>query len=336
MSATSPHSPRYDELLPAYALGALDGEELRELEAHLAAGCPICALELERLAADLEGLAIVAAAPDPAHSEIPEHPELPEITAAGDAAPSAATATMEVPSALRSRLLAQVAAEPRRTPGAGTATQAVAPAPAPILGAGEVLPFAPAVAPAPPRQRTASPGAARWWMAAAAALLLVAVWGVVRQATLGEQLTRLRGERAALAARADALERRMAQVQAQSERLASSIAVIAAPGVQSVSLSGMGTAHAATGRTFIDASDRKAVFYAYHLPSLGPNQTYQLWFVDEDENKTSAGIFSVDARGEGSLVVEQAIPVEHIQGWVVTIEPRGGRPQPTGSIALAG
>lgn len=318
MSATPTHSPRHDELLPAHALGVLDGEELRELEAHLASGCPVCAAELAQLAADLEGLAMLAAAPAAAPEEI----AAPDGIAAAETL-AAAPAAIEVPAAVRSRLLAQVAAEPR--------------------GLAAVLPFAPpalsagAASPGPSRPAAmAAPRAVRWWMAAAAALALVAVWGGVRQATLGEQLARLRGEREALAARAGALELRMAQVQAQSERLASSIAVIAAPGVQSVSLSGMGTAHSATGRTFVDAPDRKAVFYAYNLPALRPDQTYQLWFVDEDENKTSAGIFGVDARGQGSLVVEQAIPVERIQGWVVTIEPRGGRPQPTGSIALAG
>jgi anti-sigma-K factor RskA len=51
------HSSRYDELLPAYALGALDGEELRELEAHLAAGCAECRRQLALWQGDLEELA---------------------------------------------------------------------------------------------------------------------------------------------------------------------------------------------------------------------------------------------------------------------------------------
>ena len=33
---------KLSELCPGYALGALDGEELRELEAHLKSGCPVC------------------------------------------------------------------------------------------------------------------------------------------------------------------------------------------------------------------------------------------------------------------------------------------------------
>jgi anti-sigma-K factor RskA len=53
----APHSTRHDELLPAYALGALDGGELRELEEHLAAGCAECGRQLAVWQGDLEELA---------------------------------------------------------------------------------------------------------------------------------------------------------------------------------------------------------------------------------------------------------------------------------------
>ena len=38
---------KLSELCSIYALGALDGEELREFEAHLKTGCPLCGLELQ-------------------------------------------------------------------------------------------------------------------------------------------------------------------------------------------------------------------------------------------------------------------------------------------------
>jgi anti-sigma-K factor RskA len=53
----APHSTRHDELMPAYALGALDGGELRELEEHLAAGCAECERQLAAWQGDLEELA---------------------------------------------------------------------------------------------------------------------------------------------------------------------------------------------------------------------------------------------------------------------------------------
>ncbi|HEX3552713.1 MAG TPA: anti-sigma factor [Thermoanaerobaculia bacterium] len=52
-----PHSARFEELLPAHALGALDGDDLRELEEHLAAGCAECRRQLDLWHRELEALA---------------------------------------------------------------------------------------------------------------------------------------------------------------------------------------------------------------------------------------------------------------------------------------
>jgi hypothetical protein len=305
MTAAS-HPTRFEELLPAFALGALDRDELREMEAHLAGGCPDCEAELRRLAADLEELAAAG--------------EIEPLAPGGD---------------LRGQILTLVAAEagsslapPEAALPQGAPRQPAPPrsAPPPSSAQAPVLDFG---------RRSRRPIASRWPLLAAAALLLVAVWGTVRQASLGSEVRRLRGERDQLAARANSLERRIAQVQAQSERLASTLSVLTAPEVRTVSLAAMGRSHAA-GRAYVDAADRRAVFYASGLPALGPDKTYQLWYIDDEDRKTSAGVFGVDAQGKASLLVDQALPVERIQAWVVTVEPRGGRPQPTGSIALAG
>jgi outer membrane murein-binding lipoprotein Lpp len=292
---TSAHSPRFDELLPAYALGALDGDELRELAAHLAAGCPTCEGELRRLAAEVEDLAAAAA-------------ELPE---------SLAAEAPEILGGVKRRLLAELPRHPRLP---------------------ELAPAPPAAFPSPPAYAARSGRSVLRWvpLAAAAVLALVAVWGLVRQARMGAEIERLRGESRQLAARAEALERRAAQAQAESQRLARTLSIIAAPGVESVRLAGMGTSHAAAGRTYVNVADRKAVFYAFGLPALGPDKTYQLWYLDDQDQPTSAGVFEVDAHGKAALVVDQSLPVERIQAWAVTIEPRGGRPQPTGPMALAG
>jgi hypothetical protein len=306
---TTPHTSRVADLLPAWSLGALDAGEVRELAAHLEEGCPACGAELRRLAATVEELADAAAG-------MPE--EL-----AGEA-----PAMLE---GVKRRLLAQVAAEPRSSP-----------TPAPLAA------FADA-APRPPvggRQLAATRRPWLHWLqslpwlrwlpaAAAAALALVATWGVARQAALGSEIERLRGERRQLLAHARSLEHRVVQVEAESQRLARTLSIIAAPGVESVRLAAMGSSHSA-GRTWVNAGDRRAVFYAFDLPALGPDKTYQLWYIDDQENKTSAGIFNVDAHGKASLVVDQPLPVERIQAWAVTVEPRGGVPQPTGPLVLAG
>lgn len=53
---TNAHTSRHDELLPAYAFGALEGNDLHQLEAHLATGCPACRRQLALLQGGLEAL----------------------------------------------------------------------------------------------------------------------------------------------------------------------------------------------------------------------------------------------------------------------------------------
>jgi hypothetical protein len=327
MTATS-HSSRLADLLPAWSFGALEGDELRELAAHLEPGCPACDAELRRLAAVVEALAAAAAMP-------------PEELAG------------EVPAMLEGvnrRLLAQVAAEPRTSSTPGPLPPRLTAAPGPTTTAGSPAAVSRPPTPQTPqtletpqivRRRAAARRpwlSARPWLpavAAAAALALVAAWGAARQAALGSEIERLRGERRQLLARARSLEDRVTQVEAESQRLARTLAIIAAPGVESVRLAAMGSSRAA-GRTFVNAGDRRAVFYAFDLPALGPDKTYQLWYIDDQERKTSAGTFNVDAHGKASLVVDTPLPVERIQAWAVTVEPRGGMPQPTGPMVLAG
>jgi anti-sigma-K factor RskA len=242
------HSPRHEELLPAYALDALDREELRELEAHLASGCAECRRHLELWQGDLEEL---AASVEPV-------------------TPSEAT---------RRRLQ-------RLTAGNGE----------------------------PPPASARPRSVARWvWLVAAASLLL-AVWSGWRQARLGDELKHM---------------------DAQLHRMAKSAAVLNSPGARCIHLTGLGSTPAAVGHAFVDSQHGGAVFFAINLPALEQDQTYQLWWI-EDGKPISAGTFDVDERGTASVQVERVAPVSAFQPWAVTIEPKGGVPQPTGTMVLKG
>src|SRR5215203_737800 len=219
----TPHSSRIEELLPAYALGALDGEDLRELEEHLAGGCAECRGQIDLWQRDLEALADSVAPVEPS-----------EMTRA------------------RVLRLTGAAPAPRRIPG--------------------------------------------WLAFAAAALLLLAVWGAAGQIRMGGEVRRLTAERARLATRVEALGREVDQARAEARRAARALQVLAAPGVQSVVLAGLGPAPGAAGHTYVNPRTRDALFYAFDR--------------------------TVDARD--------------IQAWAVTIEPPGGVPQPTGEMVLMG
>jgi anti-sigma-K factor RskA len=58
------HDPRFDELLPAHAIGALDGEDRRALEAHLES-CARCRAALRDWQRETEALALSTAPVEP-------------------------------------------------------------------------------------------------------------------------------------------------------------------------------------------------------------------------------------------------------------------------------
>lgn len=258
----TPHSSRIEELLPAYALGALEGEDLRELEEHLKGGCAECRGQIDLWQRDLEGLAV----------------SVPPLE------PSATT---------RARVLRLVG-----------------------------------VAPAASR-------VPRWLLFAAAALLLLGVWGIAGQLRMGSEVRRLTEERERLESRVAVLGREVDQARAEARRAAQALQVLAAPGVQSVVLAGLGPTPGAAGHTYVNPQTHDALFYAFNLPPLERDRTYQLWCIAGDK-PVSAGTFAVDSRGTGSLRVDRVPDANDIQAWAVTIEPPGGVPQPTGEMVLKG
>jgi anti-sigma-K factor RskA len=270
---STPHTPRIEELLPAYALGALDGDDLRELEAHLAAGCEECRRQLALWQGDLEAL---AAGVEPV-------------------APSDVT---------RARVL--------RLADVGTASLLSAPSQMSV----DVRMRWPAIA-------------------AAAVLLALALWGLLGQARMEREVRGLEAERDRLSRQVNGLEQQVGLARDEARRAQQALQVLAAPGVQSVLLAGLGPSPGAKGRTYVNPSTRDALFYAFDLPSLPADKTYELWFIAAGK-PVAAGTFEVDPRGTGSVRVERVTDARQIQAWAVTIEPRGGVPQPTGAMVLKG
>jgi len=270
---SGPHSQRFEELLPAYALGALEGDELRELEAHLAGGCGECVRQLALWQGDLEKLA--AGIPPVEPSEL-----------------------------TRARILRL---------------------------AGEA-PTTPAMAVTPVRRAPSSPLAG--WLAVAALLVLAfSLWGVIGRARMEREAERLAAERDDLSRRVETLSREVSRAQAETERAKQALQILAAPGVQLVSLSGMGPSPGAAGSTYVNPGAHEALFYAFGLPRLPDRKTYQLWFIAAGK-PVSAGTFAVDPRGNASVRVDRVTDPRQIQAWAVTVEPLGGVRQPTGAMVL--
>jgi hypothetical protein len=78
------------------------------------------------------------------------------------------------------------------------------------------------------------------------------------------------------------------------------------------------------------------LFYASNLPVLPSTRTYQLWLVPTQGNPISAGVFRVDASGNGQIFLPSLPAGVAAKAFAVTLEPAGGVPQPTGPKVLIG
>jgi anti-sigma-K factor RskA len=294
---------RRDELASLYALGAFDAAEYTALREELAA-TPGLDADVRALVQTSIGLAQAVPLVDP-------------------------------PASLRARVLTSITGQnfgpavvPLEAPGGAAAP------------ASSVTP-APAVTHAPPAQpatvtRIERPGAPPWigWLAAAAALI-VAIGTGMYALQLRNRVEE--AEARAYAAGREVVEMRrvLDQSQEQTRTLRMQAAVLIAPDMARVDLTGQQPAPKAAARAFWSRS-RGMVFAATSLPQLPRGKVYQLWVVAKGVNPISAGLLAPDAQGQvnAHFVTPKDLPVP--EALAVTLEPEGGVPQPTGEKILMG
>ena len=122
---------------------------------------------------------------------------------------------------------------------------------------------------------------------------------------------------------------------AQVATLEATARVLTAPATRAVALAGQGEAKAARARAFLSPDTRTLILYAYDLPDLPADRTYQAWVIP-GKTPVSIGVFGP---GSGGVARHEASDVAGLEAAVtvaVTIEPAGGLPQPSGPIVLAG
>lgn len=153
-------------------------------------------------------------------------------------------------------------------------------------------------------------------------------------ATVQRELTAARGDLAKVSA---ALAEREADVGALRTALAKaeeSLSIVQARGLTLVALKETKDAPPAEGHVLLSAPTGRALFYAFDLPQVAPDKTYELWWITEMEGPVQAGLFKPDARGLGR--VEASMPAGAIQAAAVTVERAGGVPKPQGPMVLIG
>lgn len=144
-------------------------------------------------------------------------------------------------------------------------------------------------------------------LAAAAALVVgLGIW----LALLSRDLTRVRAD--------------LADLRDQQQ-----IALAALTGdARAIPLVSEGEAHA-YGTLYVDATDRDALLVVTQIPPTPAGKVYQVW-LRQGEDRTSAGVFTVDPSGRAVLRLQAPRPITEYQAMGITEEPGPhGSPGPT-------
>jgi len=156
--------------------------------------------------------------------------------------------------------------------------------------------------------------------AMAAGIVAIAV-GLAVSAAYDRRLTQLAQEAAAL--------------KQEAERQQSVVALLRDPATQVVAFSGLEPAPGAKARMLWHAT-AGGLLVAQGLPPAPEGKAYELWAVAGKGTPVPAGVFTVDAKGVGSLRVAPMQAAGAVDTFAVTLEPAAGVRAPTGAMYLAG
>ena len=105
------------------------------------------------------------------------------------------------------------------------------------------------------------------------------------------------------------------------------LALLSYPGVKTIPINANGI----TGTLLLDEDRNAVAMFAWNLPQLPANQTYQAWLIDSQEERVSLGVFRPDPSlpfTSYSTILPNSI--SDFIGIGVTVEPSGGSSHPTG------
>jgi anti-sigma-K factor RskA len=103
-------------------------------------------------------------------------------------------------------------------------------------------------------------------------------------------------------------------------------------GTITVSLKGTNIQPHAQGQLIANPSSQSAVLVVTGLPPLEAGKTYQVWLIANAP--VSAGLLTVDANGQGVLIITSTESIGSFKSLGISVEPSGGSPQPTGDIVV--
>ena len=124
-----------------------------------------------------------------------------------------------------------------------------------------------------------------------------------------------------------ALQTQQAELARQLEMEQTALAMIASPGADTLPVSDGNVA----GSLIVNREKNSAILILSNLPELEKGETYQIWFIEPDDGRVSAGLFNVNR--DRNITIASLAPSDSLHAYTgigVTVEPAGGSDQPTG------
>jgi anti-sigma-K factor RskA len=131
------------------------------------------------------------------------------------------------------------------------------------------------------------------------------------------------------------LAQETATLKQELDRQQSLIAMLQDPAAQVVALGGLAAAPGAKARMLWHPT-AGGLLVTQGLPPAPEGKAYELWAIAGKGAPVPVGLFSVDARGVGSLRVAPIKVEGTVDTFAVTLEPAAGVAAPTGAMYLAG
>ena len=124
-------------------------------------------------------------------------------------------------------------------------------------------------------------------------------------------------------------------LESELQKKSSYLAILQAPAVEVVTLNGLEAAPLANATVFLAPAENRALFSAQNLEALPTGKDYQLWMLVGNQ-PIDAGLLQADAEGRFVAAFSISVSPEDLSAFAVTVEPKGGVPQPTGAMVLLG
>jgi anti-sigma-K factor RskA len=193
------------------------------------------------------------------------------------------------------------------------------------------------------RQRTGiltqhAPARTRNWIpwGIAASLAMVAVFSLFVIKLMGT-IEKQNKQLAAVEQEKQGLQTRLVSLRDELTRKNEQLKVLSAKQIHISIMDGLKVNPIGYGKIIWDPEKRSAILQVSNLPAVPSDKDYQLWVI-KGKKPISAGVFAVNDTSSNFFKIENLAVTnpKEIAAFAVTLEPKGGMPQPTGDMYMMG